>query len=218
MKRGRPTRDESRDTRQALVDAGLELFAEKGYFGTSLRDIAEAIGVRDSALYHYFPSKDALFEAIVTEGREPGTAATQWLDRTIDSPRDVLMQLGSAIVARFATDRERKLYRILMSDGLRLANDGRLNFLERTGTHTNFVVRLMTKLIDEGWFRPSRADFYAMEFFAPFGMWRQIQAVQPNNPIVKDVESFVRAHVDHFVRGAAMPGKEGLVDEQQLRE
>ena len=38
----------------------------RGYFGTSLRDVAAAVGVRESALYNYFRSKDALFDALLT--------------------------------------------------------------------------------------------------------------------------------------------------------
>lgn len=57
-------RDEySEATRQALVDGAIELFAERGYAGASLDDIAAAARVTKGALYHYFAGKQALFEA-----------------------------------------------------------------------------------------------------------------------------------------------------------
>ena len=61
----RPKNADGQRTRQAILDAALDLFAEKGFFGTSLRDVAAAVGVRESALYNYFASKDALFEALL---------------------------------------------------------------------------------------------------------------------------------------------------------
>ncbi len=67
---GRPLRTEGRQTRQAILDAALKLFAENGYYGTSLRDIATAVGVRESALYHYFPGKEARFEALIVADHE----------------------------------------------------------------------------------------------------------------------------------------------------
>ena len=62
----RPKNADGQRTRQAILDAALDLFAEKGFFGTSLRDVAGAVGVRESALYNYFPGKDALFDALLT--------------------------------------------------------------------------------------------------------------------------------------------------------
>src|SRR6185295_7454930 len=67
---GRPANADGRQTRQAILDAALHLFAEKGYFGTSLRDIATVVGVRESALYNYFPGKDALFNALIAAARD----------------------------------------------------------------------------------------------------------------------------------------------------
>ncbi|MCC7243764.1 MAG: TetR family transcriptional regulator, partial [Acidobacteria bacterium] len=49
----RPRNADGQRTRQAILDAALDLFGEKGYFGTSLRDVARAVGVRESALYNY---------------------------------------------------------------------------------------------------------------------------------------------------------------------
>ena len=62
----RPKNADGQRTRQAILDAALDLFSEKGFFGTSLRDVASAVGVRESAIYNYFPGKDALFDALQT--------------------------------------------------------------------------------------------------------------------------------------------------------
>ena len=84
----RPRNADSQRTRQAILDAALALFSERGFFGASLRDIAGAVGVRESALYHYFPSKDALFEALIAadqDTRRERLAAV--LDEPDDDPR-----------------------------------------------------------------------------------------------------------------------------------
>ena len=67
---GRPIHADGRQTRKAILDAALDLFAEKGYFGTSLRDIAAVVGIRESAFYNYFRGKDALFEALIVAAQE----------------------------------------------------------------------------------------------------------------------------------------------------
>ena len=51
-------------TRQLLVSVARELFAERGYAGTSIEEIIQRAGVARGALYHHFPGKDALFRAV----------------------------------------------------------------------------------------------------------------------------------------------------------
>src|ERR1700733_12149435 len=51
-------------TRAALVSAGRLLFGTKGFAATSVEDIARAARVTTGALYHHFPTKAAVFEAV----------------------------------------------------------------------------------------------------------------------------------------------------------
>jgi len=55
----------SEATRAALLDDATALFAERGYAGTSLEDVASASRVTRGAVYHHFASKQALFEAVL---------------------------------------------------------------------------------------------------------------------------------------------------------
>lgn len=52
-------------TKEKILDTALELFSRHGYDGASVRDIARAVGIRESSLYNHFPSKRALFDGIV---------------------------------------------------------------------------------------------------------------------------------------------------------
>ncbi len=56
-----------KDTRTKILDESLSLFSEKGFDGTTVRDIASAVGITASSLYKHFESKDAIFEAIFNE-------------------------------------------------------------------------------------------------------------------------------------------------------
>jgi AcrR family transcriptional regulator len=48
--------------RQAILDAAAAVFAERGYFNATMKDIAERLGMRPASLYHYYPSKEAALE------------------------------------------------------------------------------------------------------------------------------------------------------------
>ncbi|BBD68268.1 transcriptional regulator [Nostoc commune NIES-4072] len=53
--------------RKELLDKCFDLFAEKGYGSITMRQIAEGLRVSTGTLYHYFPSKQALFEQLAQE-------------------------------------------------------------------------------------------------------------------------------------------------------
>ena len=53
------------DTRQSILDKALELFSAKGYDSVSVGEIAKAVGIKAPSLYNHFPSKQAIFDAIV---------------------------------------------------------------------------------------------------------------------------------------------------------
>jgi AcrR family transcriptional regulator len=56
--------DPKSDTRQRILDVALDLFTEQGYDGTSLREIAERLGVTKAALYYHFESKEDILMAL----------------------------------------------------------------------------------------------------------------------------------------------------------
>lgn len=52
-------------TKERIVETALELFSQRGYDGVSVRDIARAVGIRESSLYNHFENKRAIFDGIV---------------------------------------------------------------------------------------------------------------------------------------------------------
>ena len=54
-------------TKERIADEALTLFSTRGYKGTSVKNIAAAVGIKDSSLYKHFKSKKDIFDTIVTE-------------------------------------------------------------------------------------------------------------------------------------------------------
>lgn len=52
-------------TKERITEEALTLFSTKGYKGTSVKDIAEAVGIKDASLYKHFKSKQEIFDSIV---------------------------------------------------------------------------------------------------------------------------------------------------------
>jgi AcrR family transcriptional regulator len=68
------SRPRGKATATRILDAAETLFAERGYDGTSLRDVATRVGIRIPSLYNHFPSKDALYAAVLERGIGPVVA------------------------------------------------------------------------------------------------------------------------------------------------
>jgi len=100
----------------ALIDAGAELFAEKGYEATTMTEIAQRAGAAIGSLYQFFPSKEALAEALFNRYAEraaasfarveelaPGRPARELADLLIDyklalrTDRDATIALSSSV-------------------------------------------------------------------------------------------------------------------------
>ena len=89
-----PAPDEApaRRPRRELVEAQIyeqatRLFAERGFAGTSLQDIADAMGMTRPSLYYYVKNKDQLLARLVTEITEAPAAATEEIaEREVDAP------------------------------------------------------------------------------------------------------------------------------------
>jgi AcrR family transcriptional regulator len=202
----RPKNADGRRTRQAVLDAALDLFSQRGYFGTSLRDVATAVGVRESALYNYFASKDALFDALIAAHQHDKLERfAPIVDGPITDGRRLLEQLAVSSLESAVDPREQKLFRILMSDGIRLATAGRLNLFERMGQDRDRMSNLMRRLIDAGWLRAADPLLLCLAFIGPLVIWRQLHAINADLPILKKPGLFARQHVEQFLLGAAAP-------------
>jgi TetR/AcrR family transcriptional regulator, cholesterol catabolism regulator len=57
---------EVQDRRELILSAAAEMFARKGLQATTVRGIAEAVGLFSGSLYHHFPSKDAIIDEVLT--------------------------------------------------------------------------------------------------------------------------------------------------------
>ncbi|MGO8964072.1 TetR/AcrR family transcriptional regulator [Mycobacterium sp.] len=101
-------------TRDSLVRAGRELFGRKGFRQTSVEDLARAARLTTGALYHHFPTKTALFEAVFkhahTELMTVSMAAAQ-------GATDDLDVLARGFEAFLDSVLEPELQRILILDG-----------------------------------------------------------------------------------------------------
>jgi TetR/AcrR family fatty acid metabolism transcriptional regulator len=120
--------------REKILQAALAVFAEKGYHRGVVDDIVRASGTSKGAVYHHFPTKEALFLALVDEFAAHLAAAVAG---AIRSRRGALGKVEGALAAALETfSRHRQLARILLLEAVSL---GATYEAKRAEVHRRFA-------------------------------------------------------------------------------
>ncbi len=161
------------DTKSRILDAALMMFADKGYAGTNLRDLALTLGITKTALYRHFESKEAIFNAIIdaNEGYyQSGTGTC-----TVPDSFDELISGALSKIDFTMHDPKIKLIRKLIATeqyrNERMANLATKHFV--TDMQALYTV-ILQGMIDKGIVKPIDASLLAIEFFTPVSAMIQL--------------------------------------------
>lgn len=114
-------------TRAALIAAGRRLFGERGFRGTSVEDLAREARLTTGALYHHFPTKTALFEAVFVQTHTDLTSASAKAAKDAPEDRDALTRGIEAFLDGIL---EPDVQRILILDGPAVLGPARFTELD----------------------------------------------------------------------------------------
>ena len=114
-------------TRERIQSIALELFAEQGYEKTSLREIAERLGVTKAALYYHFKSKEDIVRSFVEDYRAELEQVIAWgasEPRTPQSRAEILRRYSDIVgeqlaVIRFMEHNQAAMHTLMSDSGAR---------------------------------------------------------------------------------------------------
>jgi TetR/AcrR family fatty acid metabolism transcriptional regulator len=91
--------------RDAILRAAIDVFANRGFFNAQVADVARAAGVAAGTVYLYFKSKDDLLVSIFERSMRDGLAHGRAAVSDLQDPRERLLRLARAHLARLGHDR-----------------------------------------------------------------------------------------------------------------
>lgn len=74
------------DTRAAIQRVALELFTTHGYEATSMREIADALGIKKASLYYHFAGKEQIVRSLLTQRGNEAADLLEWISEQPNSP------------------------------------------------------------------------------------------------------------------------------------
>jgi AcrR family transcriptional regulator len=159
-------------TSAAVLDAALTLFAERGYHGTALSEIAHTLGVRTPSLYNHMTSKQELLYLIV---EETTTAVLEEFHTATAASNDPARQLYEAThvyAHRHATHRREAL--VVNHDTTSLDEPQRSRMQQRRREHEHAFRALIADGVTTGAFAvasPALASFAIREMCVSIARW-----------------------------------------------
>jgi len=191
----------SEERRAAIVEAGVRLFAERGFRGTTTRALAEAVGVTEPVLYEHFKSKRELYAAIVEqksrEGLEKGIALLMPYAEARDD-RGFFQCLGQFILQRYRADPA--YARLLLFAALEDPELGQLLFEGQQRTRDCLACYIRQR-IAEGAFRAVDPAVAARAFLAMFHHHGQVGVLFADHFLKGGRREIVRGMVEIFLKG-----------------
>ena len=133
------------ERRERLVRLAAELFAEKGYQATTVRNIADEAGILSGSLYHHFDSKESIVDEILTSFFDELAAASRAAVERGGDPRTVLAELVRVCCGTLVP--HRAAITVLQNDWNYLRRFDRFDYLSRSEEETE---RMWVEQIAEG--------------------------------------------------------------------
>ncbi len=150
--------------RRAYIDAAQRLFFAHGYGATSMNAIAAAVGGSKTTLWSLFPSKLALFEAVVDQVVQLyGSALTVDLDSAPDVATG-LIRMGDAIMETIFSDAVTGIHRLVMGEAARVPELGRVMFERGPGPGMARFAGWLARQMQAGTLKPGDPALAAQQF------------------------------------------------------
>lgn len=187
---------------QEIIEAAVGVFAEFGFAGAKMDEIARRASAAKGTIYRYFDTKEALFEAAVKERISPMFHQMQEVAAKWQSGyEELLRQLIGKLYAELISNPDRRvLIKILISEGDRFPQLTAFYYGEILSKAKQLLRHILNAGVEAGEFRPTPAQQIPDVLIGPAilaAVWKMtFDHVDP-----LDIDAFRQAHIDVLLNG-----------------
>ncbi len=189
-------------TKDKILKQSLKLFSSKGYKATTVRDIAGAIGIKQSALYNHFKNKDEILETLISN-LTSSAIVTIFDDK--ESPdlhrqgKTLLMNIATTFKLISFDGQNEALFKLLMQE---IYNNQHIRDIYNEFFYQENVKTLSKHffmMMQDEMIKSSDPLLLANEFFSPLFFYQmQVSLLKLDKKSTSSVVSLFEKHVDMF--------------------
>jgi AcrR family transcriptional regulator len=200
---GRPLsrrQEASAQRRQAVIDAGLEVFSTRGFAAARLDDVAERAGVAKGTIYLFFRDKEDLFEQIVLGAAAPVLARIESVVSRADLPlEEILSRLFEVFQSEILATKRKEILRLVITEGARFPKIAEFYYGEVIAKGMALIRRLARNASARSELSSNEIERFPQLVFAPLllaviweGLFSKVEPL--------DVGGLLRAHRNVLLR------------------
>jgi AcrR family transcriptional regulator len=199
----------SEERKASIVEAAIRLFGEKGFRGTTTRELAAAVGVSEPILYEHFKTKSELYAAIIDTCSHQGVdllAALTERYRETDDDEGFFTELGSLIFNWYTTGSS--FIRLLLYSNLEGHELKDLFFQRQSSRVLDLVTEYIERRVRQGAMRNVDPAIASRAFLGMVANYAQHALLFGCGALDKSNEDVVRGLVGIFLSGTCIQGKQ----------
>ncbi len=156
-----------KNTKEKILQKSLDLFVKKGFSGSSIRDIAKEVGIRESGIYNHFSSKKEILAAIINKLTPESVAKIILTDELLDkigNPEIFLRDFARSIFKFWQTENEQSLIKLILSEQFHNIGEVEIALNSYYEEYFNITKMIFSELIKHKLFKKGNAEIYADNF------------------------------------------------------
>ena len=186
-------------TRDRILNEALTLFAENGYDGTSVEEIADKVGIKAPSLYNHFKGKEDILNALIDaaeERYEESFGSDKRIGKLPENREEFVQSAIQRVSFTINDPMIRKIRKFLVREQFRNERFAEITTKHQLGGVQGMYTNIIKGMMNKGLFKEDDPELLATEVTAPVALWiskadRQPQCAQ------KCMENIER-HVRHF--------------------
>jgi len=203
--------NQSKSTKEKILDASLRLFSSKGYKATTMRDIAAEVGVRQGAIYNHFKGKEEILQHLINEMMD--SALLKIFERFDEDPQ--IYKKGKSVLSKIATTfkllsfdpQNEALFRLMMQEIFRNQKIRDLYYEHFYQQNVKKLSTILFHMMQEEMIRSSDPLMLANEFFAPLFFYQiQVVLLKMDGKSTSSAVTLFEKHVDIFWESIRLGG------------